>query len=174
MRTADKHAPSCLAALNVRFLLRFSAHNGIDPLMTSDHHEQINPSDDAPRASNRSVGVVLAVVFGLIGAWPLFADAPVRTWAIAVAAGLAVLAFILPRALTPVAWAWLGLGQVLHLIVSPVILGALYIIAVIPTGLYLKISGKDPLRLKRDPNASSYWIDRDPPGPDPKSLPQQF
>ena len=142
--------------------------------MNSEHHEQVNARDDAPRASNRSVGVVLAIVFALIGVWPLFGDAPLRTWAISVAAGLAVLSLVLPRALAPIAWAWLGLGQALHLVVSPIILGVLYIIAVIPTGLYLKMTSKDPLRLKRDPNALSYWIERDPPGPDPKSLPQQF
>lgn len=138
------------------------------------HHEIVNPDTEAPRASNRSVGVVLAIVFALIGAWPVLSDAPLRTWALAVAAGLLVLALVLPRALTPVAWLWLGLGAVLHRLVSPLILGLLYIIAVIPTGLYLKISGKDPLRLKWDPHATSYWIDRDPPGPEPKSLPQQF
>lgn len=85
-----------------------------------------------------------------------------------------MLAWVLPRALTPVAWAWLGLGKILHLIVGPVVLGVLYVVAVIPTGLYVRITRKDPLRLKRDPTATSYWIERDPPGPDPKSLPQQF
>jgi hypothetical protein len=33
---------------------------------------------------------------------------------------------------------------------------------------------KDPLRLKRDPAARSYWIQRDPPGPAPESLKHQF
>lgn len=138
------------------------------------HHEHVSSESETPRASNRSVGVVLAVVFGLIGAWPTLSDAPVRPWALAVAAGLLVLALVLPRALTPVAWLWLGLGNLLHHLVSPLILGLLYIVAVIPTGLYLKVTGKDPLRLKWDPEAPSYWINREPPGPEPKSLPQQF
>ena len=142
--------------------------------MTSGHHETINTADDAPQASNRSVGVVLAVAFAVFGLWPLLGDEPARSLATATAAGLAILALALPRALTPVAWAWLGLGKVLHIIVGPVVLGLLYVIAVIPTGLYVRVTGKDPLRLKHDPTAKSYWIDRDPPGPDPKSLPQQF
>lgn len=142
--------------------------------MTTGHHETINVAEDVPQASNRSVGIVLAVAFAVIGLWPMLSDEPPRTWATATAAGLTVLALALPRALTPVAWAWLGLGKILHLIVSPVVLGILYVVAVIPTGLYVRITRKDPLRLKRDPTAKSYWIDRDPPGPDPKSLPQQF
>lgn len=142
--------------------------------MSSDHHEIRRLETDQPRASNRSVGIVLAVVFALIGLWPLISGSTLRLWALAVAAGLLVLALVLPRALTPVAWAWLGLGHLLHIIISPVVLSVLYCIAVVPTGIYLKITGKDPLRLKSDPAASSYWIDRTPPGPDPKSLHQQF
>ncbi|MGB1877074.1 MAG: SxtJ family membrane protein, partial [Rhodospirillaceae bacterium] len=104
--------------------------------MATMHHESINTADDAPRASNRSVGIVLAIAFAAIGLWPLLNDEPTRTWANAIAAGLAILALVLPRALTPVAWAWLGLGKVMHLIVGPIIMGLLYVVAVIPTGLY--------------------------------------
>ena len=142
--------------------------------MATMHHESINTADDAPRASNRSVGIVLAIAFAAIGLWPLLNDEPTRTWANAIAAGLAILALVLPRALTPVAWAWLGLGKVMHLIVGPIIMGLLYVVAVIPTGLYVRLTGKDPLRLKRDATTNSYLIERDPPGPDPKSLHQQF
>ena len=142
--------------------------------MTSNHHETIDWDDNIPRASNRSVGLVLAIAFGVIGAWPLFGEDAPRNWALGLACGLIVLALVLPRALTPVVWLWLGLGQVLHTVVGPVVLGAVYVVAVIPTGLYVKITGKDPLRLKPDPNAKSYWIERDPPGPNPKSLRQQF
>ena len=142
--------------------------------MTSEHHESLHRSDDIPRASNRSVGLVLAVVFGVIGAWPLLDGNPAMGWALGITCGLIVLALALPRALTPVAWLWLGLGRVLHVIVSPAILGAIYVIAVIPTGLYVRLTRKDPLRLKKDPAAKSSWIEREPPGPDPKTLPQQF
>jgi hypothetical protein len=34
--------------------------------------------------------------------------------------------------------------------------------------------GKDPLRLRRDRAAVSYWVPRDPPGPPPGSMPKQF
>ncbi len=142
--------------------------------MTSNHHEILESTVEVPQASNRSVGIVLACVFGMIGAWPLLNNAPSRSWALGLACGLIVLALVMPRALTPVAWLWLGLGRVLHMIVSPLILFLLYVFTVIPTGFYLKLTGKDPLRLKRDPGATSYWIKRDPPGPDPASLPLQF
>ena len=34
-----------------------------------------------------------------------------------------------------------------------------YVFAVIPSGIYLKISGKDPMKLKFDKNAKTYWIE---------------
>jgi hypothetical protein len=41
-------------------------------------------------------------------------------------------------------------------------------------GFVLRILGKDPLRLKRDAEAASYWISREPPGPPPGSMTNQF
>ena len=38
----------------------------------------------------------------------------------------------------------------------------------------MRLAGKDPLRLRREPDAPSYWIVRDPPGPTPESMSDQF
>jgi hypothetical protein len=43
---------------------------------------------------------------------------------------------------------------------------------VVPIGLI--VQRKDPLRLKRDPAAATYWIERDPPGPPRGSMSRQF
>jgi hypothetical protein len=45
---------------------------------------------------------------------------------------------------------------------------------VLPTGLIMRALGKDPLRLKRQSHANSYWIERRPPGPAPESMKDQF
>lgn len=142
--------------------------------MSTAHHETFRRDEPTPKASNRSVGLVLGTAFGVIGAWPILADETPRIWLLGLAALLTLSALVLPRVLAPVAWLWLGLGRVLHVVVSPIIMAVVYGLAVIPTGLYVRLSGKDPLRLKYDPGASTYWVPRDPPGPDPKSLPQQF
>jgi len=44
---------------------------------------------------------------------------------------------------------------------------------VTPTGALMRLLGKDTLRLRRD-EGGSYWIQRDPPGPKPDSLNNQF
>jgi len=142
--------------------------------MSSSPIDPSAPQGDVPRASNRSIGFVLGIVLLAIGLYPLIGGDPVRLWATVPGGLLIALAIIAPRILTPVANAWLGLGAILHKIVSPVVLGMLYVVAVIPTGLYLKITGKDPLKLKLDPDAKTYWVERTPPGPDRASLPRQF
>jgi len=38
----------------------------------------------------------------------------------------------------------------------------------------MRALGKDPLRLKRDPKATSYWIVREPPGPAPETMKHQY
>jgi len=95
-------------------------------------------------------------------------------WSIAAAAAFALLALAVPRALAPLNRAWTAFGDLLHRIVSPVALGILYYGVVTPTGLLMRLAGKDPLRLRFDPAARSYWIERRPPGPPPESLKDQF
>jgi len=79
-----------------------------------------------------------------------------------------------PRWLTPFNRAWMRLGDLLHRIASPVILGLLYFGLITPFGLVMRLKGHDPMKRGFDPNAKSYWIPRTPPGPAPDSLPRQF
>ena len=62
----------------------------------------------------------------------------------------------------------------LYKIVNPVVLGLLFYVTVTPIALLMRVLGKDPLRLRRDSDAASYWIDRTPPGPVPESMKNQF
>ena len=59
-------------------------------------------------------------------------------------------------------------------VVSPIALGLIYVLGIVPTGLIMRLLGKDPLRLRFDPGAEDYWVRRNPPGPDPKTMTQQF
>ena len=81
---------------------------------------------------------------------------------------------IAPAILAPLNRAWTKLGLLLFKIVNPIVLGAIFLVTIVPIGLILRATGKDPLRLKFDQNAKSYWIPRDPPGPVPDSMPHQF
>jgi hypothetical protein len=53
-------------------------------------------------------------------------------------------------------------------------LGILFYCGLAPIGALARLTGKDPLRLKLDSAADSYWIPREPPGPPPDSMTHQF
>jgi hypothetical protein len=117
---------------------------------------------------------VIGVAFLLIGAVPLLHEPhQPRWWAIALAIVVFALAGLRPTLLAPLNRIWLRFGLLLHKIVSPIILGLLFYTTVLPVGLWMRAVGKDPLRLKTS-NADTYWILRQPPGPSPQSMTQQF
>jgi hypothetical protein len=84
-------------------------------------------------------------------------------WAIAAiscGALLALLSFFAPAIVRPLADGWLFIGKTIGRITTPILLVIVFVVIVTPLGLLLRIFGSDPLRLKRDPKASSYWIER--------------
>ena len=129
---------------------------------------------DGTGGSDRAFGVLFVVVFAVVGFFPLTGGGPPRTWALATAGVLLATAIGRPRWLSPLNRAWFRFGMLLHRIASPVILTAIYYLAVTPTGLLLRLARKDVLNLKRDAEVDSYWIERDPPGPSPESLERPY
>jgi hypothetical protein len=83
-------------------------------------------------------------------------------------------AFLWPAALKPLNRLWFKFGLLLHAVVSPLVMGLLFYVAVWPTGLVMRALGRDLLRLKREPDSDSYWIVRRPPGPAPETMKDQF
>jgi hypothetical protein len=123
-------------------------------------------------SSDRSFGLVFAAFFTVVALLPALHGAPVRWWALAVAAAFAAIAFIAPRLLHPLNRAWYALGLLLHHVVNPVIMAVMFYGAILPMALLLRVLGKDLLRLKREPEATSYWIPREPLAPG--SMSKQF
>ena len=136
--------------------------------------ENLERDDHLAGSTDRNFGLVMAGFFAIIGLWPLFQSGTVRGWAMAVAGVFAILAFLRPQALAGLNRAWMAFGNLLNRIVSPLALGVVFVLTVWPVGFLMRLAGKDPLRRRYDPAASSYWIPRQPPGPDPKTLNNQF
>lgn len=125
-------------------------------------------------SSDRAFGLVFAVIFGIVALWPWVFGGQVRVWSLLVAAGFGGIALIRPQTLAALNRLWMRFGLLLARVVSPVALGLVYGLTIVPTGLIWRLTGKDTLGLKFDKNAGSYWIRRDPPGPDPKTFRNQF
>lgn len=137
-------------------------------------HESRRRAADVTLGSDRAFGIVFTVVFAVIALWPLIGGAVPRLWALGVAAVFLAVALIRPGTLHPLNLVWFRFGMLLHRLVSPLILGLIFYLSVTPVALIMRVLGKDPLGLKFDREARSYWLDRDPPGPAHDSLKNQF
>ncbi len=141
---------------------------------TPNTHESFSRDEAVKVSSDRAFGIVFTVLFAVIGLWPLIHGGEVRIWSLVLAAVILAVALIRPSLLAPFNRAWMKFGLLLHKITNPVIMGLIFFLTVTPTALIMRAMGKDPLRRKFDPSATSYWIDRDPPGPEPETMKQQF
>jgi len=137
-------------------------------------HEDLQRQHEIKASSERSFGIVFAVVFGIVGLFPLTSGGVPRPWAFMIALFFLILAVAWQAPLRPLNRLWMRLGLFLHAIVNPIVMAFLFFGTVLPIGLLMRISGKDLLNLKRDPSAHSYWINRTPPGPAPESMSRQF
>ncbi|MBI5659094.1 MAG: hypothetical protein HZC43_06000 [Nitrosomonadales bacterium] len=137
-------------------------------------HEDLNREQHVEGSSDRAFGLVFAGVFLLVAGWPLLHGEAVRWWSAAAAAAFALAALAKPAWLSGMNRMWIKLGVLLGKVVSPVALAILFYGVLTPVGAALRLAGKDPLRLKPDPGAASYWVPRDPPGPPPGSMTNQF
>ena len=142
--------------------------------MTRSTHESYSREKPAIGGSDRSFGIVMTIAVTLISLLNWWHDGHSWRWTGAVAALFLMAALLYPAALKPLSLLWLKFGLLLHRVVNPIVMALVFFGAVLPTGLIMRALGKDPLRLKREPDANSYWIERHPPGPAPKSMKDQF
>ena len=69
---------------------------------------------------------------------------------------------------------WLKLGLALQKVVNPVVMAVLFVSAIAPIGVLMRLGGKDLLRLRRRPNAATYWILRERSAPAAETMQKQF
>lgn len=122
-------------------------------------HETSWRPDEVPGPPNRSFGLTFAGVFAVLGVISLWRGRERGIWELGLAIALLAVATFAPGSLGSLnrAWAWIGHG--LNRLVSPLLIIVLFYGVVTPAGLAMRAVGKDPLRLRRDPQSSSYWID---------------
>lgn len=142
--------------------------------MDQSTHEVFSRDENIVAGSDRSFGLLMAGAWAaltLLNAWHAG-----RVWPLTgtLAMLFLVAAWLRPSLLHPLNLIWLRFGLLLHRVVNPVVMALLFYGTVLPTGLVMRLLGKDLLRLKRQPEADSYWIVRQPPGPSPETMRDQF
>lgn len=139
--------------------------------MASNFHESYTGTEIKP-PSERSTGLVFATVALTVAV--LWRDDSTVFWvAFAVAIGLAAVSFFAPFVLKPLNILWFRLGLLIHRIVNPIIMFAVFAFVFVPGGLIMRL-WRDPLKSQRMSSASSYWIDRKPSEDTAASMTNQF
>ncbi|WP_299639629.1 SxtJ family membrane protein [uncultured Ruegeria sp.] len=121
--------------------------------------------------SERNFGLIIGLVCMVIAFWPLLHGGALRTIWFGVAVLLAGLAVFAPKLLAVPNKIWFRFGMLLGAIVAPIVMLLVYVTTFLPIGLILKATGKDLMRLRRNPAAETYWITREDK---PQSMSRQF
>jgi len=113
----------------------------------------------------RWFGVIIALFFGIVGGvtwWAGATVAPRVLWGIGL--GLAALYYAIPPLRLPLYLSWMRAVQPIGWVVSHLALGLIFYGLITPLGATMRLFGRDPLRMRRDAAADSYWTPHEPGG----------
>lgn len=111
--------------------------------------------------SERNFGFVFGLVFTVYAALPLISGGSIRLWAFVLSFVFLVVALVRPSILAVPNRLWAKLGMFMGIIVSPIVMGILFFVSVVPTGLLVRAFGKDLLCQQFDKSSDTYWIIRE-------------
>jgi hypothetical protein len=138
--------------------------------MASNFHENYS-GGEVKLPSERSTGLVFTAVAVIVAV--LWRGKPAVLWAaLGVALVLLALALLWPALLRPLNVAWFRFGLLLHKVVNPLVMLAIFVLVFLPAGLLMRI-WHDPLRSRRTA-ASTYWIDHKDGSSAQSSMTRQF
>ena len=129
-----------------------------------------------PASELRKFGLFFLVGMGVLGAvlWKGVGkiDQPQAYYFFAVGGAVMVLSLIPPigRILYIL---WMGLGLVLGLVTTPVVMFILFLVLIVPAGLIFKLKNRDLMKRSLDRKAESYWEEYPQPE-DPSRYYKQF
>ena len=112
------------------------------------------------QSSNRSFGLLFFIVFLIIGLWPIKNGDDINIYFIIVSAFFLILGLINSKLLSPLNKSWIKLGEILGVIIAPVVMALVYFVILTPVSLIVRLFGKDLLGLKFLKNKETYWIKR--------------
>lgn len=137
-------------------------------------HESFDRKHEVATSSERSFGLVFAAFFTIVAGFRMWHGHSDFPWWLGVAGALALLALFWTAPLAPLNRLWVRVGRLLHAIVNPLLMGLIFIITIVPMGFFLRLFGKDLLRLRRDPSATTYWIACNASASRPEAMKDQF
>ena len=112
------------------------------------------------QSSNKSFGLLFFVVFLIIGLWPLKNGDSINIYFVIFSAFFLILGLINSKLLSPLNKSWIKLGEILGIIIAPVVMALVYFVILTPVSLIVRIFGKDLLGLRFLKDKDTNWIKR--------------
>lgn len=139
-----------------------------------DPQPRVETEARAERRRLRGFGLTVGLAFVILAAFLLWKTRP--TWPLfgGLGALLVLLGLVVPALLRPVERLWMKLARALGWVMTRVILGLIFLLLFTPAGLALRLLGKDPLELRLDRRASSYWRPRTDQDRSPARMERMF
>ena len=122
--------------------------------------------------TERSFGLVVGAVLLLVACWLLIWGTG-NAWIYWLVAALIVAGagMFFPKILYWPNVVWFKIGMLLGSVVAPIVMFLIFMVVFVPTGLIMRARKNDLLRLKMEPDAKSYWIEREMA---PQNMNRQF
>ena len=110
--------------------------------------------------SNRKFGFFFTFVFVVAAAYFFYSTNVSWAYVLIVTALIFLLITLIKSdALLPLNKLWMRFGLLLGMIVSPIVIGIIFLGLFTPTAILMRLNGRDELRLKFSPKVS-HWIIR--------------
>lgn len=116
---------------------------------------------DPHRRDLRQFGFVLGGALVALSGIAWYRDSAALPYLLGAGGLIALVGAVAPQALRPVYFVWMAIGLTLGTIVTAIILTVVFFGAITPIGLVMKVLRKDPMRRRLDPDASTYWIQKE-------------
>jgi hypothetical protein len=107
-----------------------------------------------------TTGGIVVALFGLLLPWLLDLGFPIWPWVLGTVLGVWGLAA--PASLRPIYRGWMRFGLLASRITTPIILGIVFYIVIMPMGLVMRLFGHDPMRRRLDIEDASYRVPSKP------------
>ena len=111
-------------------------------------HENLDRGEKISMFSDRSFGIVLALMLLGIGIWGELNSFSAARYSLLGFIFVFTIAMIRPSILAPLSWVWMKLGLLLGRVGNPILLGLVFFLIVVPMGVVRSLLSKNTLYLK--------------------------
>ena len=113
----------------------------------------------------KKFGLTMAGAFAVLAILFYIKEKPLWLFSAGLSGFFLFTALVVPSILRPLEKYWMKLAIIMGFIVTNILLTLVFFAAIVPTGLIMRLLGKDPLQMRSRKNRGSYWLVVDDDGP---------